>query len=83
MSKYHVSIKGIEVDHYDLEDARRVGKVYQPGDSAIEHARKKLGIPGERGAKDRLQDIIEAKESLERAITQITEHMYGVGEYDE
>lgn len=71
MSKYNVTINGRSVDHYDLEDAQRVGSVYQVGDSAVEHARKKLRIAGLRGSKDRTTDIIEARDSLNRAIDQI------------
>lgn len=71
MNKYSVMINGAAADHYDIEDAYRVGKVYQVGDSALEHARKKLKIPGDRGAKDRLQDMIEARDSLNRAIEQV------------
>ena len=71
MSKYDININGSKADHYDLEDAQRIGEVYQIGDSALEHARKKLRIAGLRGSKDRLTDIIEARASLSRAIDQI------------
>lgn len=71
MSKYDININGSKADHYDLEDAQRIGEQYRAGDSALEHARKKLRAPGERGSKDRLTDIIEARNSLNRAIDQI------------
>lgn len=71
MSAYDIEINGGKADHYDLEDAARVGQVYQVGDSALEHARKKLRAAGERGNKSRLKDIREARASLDRAIQQI------------
>ena len=81
MSKYNININGSAADHYDIEDAQRVGKVYQVGDSALEHARKKLRIAGLRGSKDRLTDIVEARESLSRAIHQIEESLSDVEKY--
>lgn len=70
-NKYSIQINGGTADHYDLEDAHRIGKPYQVGDSALEHARKKLRAAGLRGSKSRLTDIREAKASLDRAIQQI------------
>ena len=50
------------VDYYDVADG------FDIEDPAVDHACKKLVQPGCRGNKDRLQDLIEAKQSLERAI---------------
>jgi hypothetical protein len=36
--------------------------------AAVDHALKKLLAPGQRGQKDRLQDLKEARQSLDRAI---------------
>ena len=35
---------------------------------ALQHAIKKLLMPGQRGAKNRLADLIEARQALDRAI---------------
>lgn len=72
-SRYHVKNPGGEwLDFYDIWGGIRIGKPYQIGDSAIEHAAKKLYAAGERsGGKSRLDDIKEARWSLDRAIEQI------------
>jgi len=62
MSKYTRTIKGVEIDIYDILDA------YQTGSAAVDHAIKKLLCPGTRGAKSRMQDLDEARNSLDRAI---------------
>ena len=61
-SKYHVQIKGQWVDVYDILAAY---SVTNPADA---HAIKKMLCPGQRGAKDGIQDRREAIASLERAI---------------
>ena len=61
-SKYHVQIKGQWVDVYDILTAY---SVTNPADA---HAIKKMLCPGQRGAKDGIQDRREAIASLERAI---------------
>ena len=61
-SKYHVQIKGQWVDVYDILTAYGVTN---PADA---HAIKKMLCPGQRGAKDGIQDRREAIASLERAI---------------
>lgn len=71
-SSYHITINGVEFDYYDYCDALNAGKVYQPGDAAIEHARKKLTNPGGRsGGKSRYDDIKESRDSLNRALEQM------------
>ena len=71
MSKYHVYVRGMEIDFYDFWDAFHVGRGHEIGDSAIQHAVKKLIMPGLRHSKDRMQDIDEAISSLYRAKQQI------------
>ena len=71
MSKYHVFVRGMEIDFYDFWDAFHVGKPHEAGDSAIEHAVKKLILPGQRHAKSKMEDIDEAITSLYRAKQQI------------
>lgn len=71
MSKYHVEVSSRTIDFYDIWDAYHVDKPYQIGDAAIEHACKKLMLPGQRHSKDRMQDIDEAIASLYRAKQQI------------
>lgn len=61
-SKYQRIIRGIKLDIYDLLVAWRVTC------PATQHAIKKLMMPGERGAKDRLTDLQEARDSINRAI---------------
>lgn len=63
VSKYHKEIKpGVIVDVYD------VLKAFDVTCPATAHAIKKLLMPGERGAKDKLTDLIEAARSIDRAI---------------
>ncbi len=71
-SKYHVrNIWQDEewLDFYTVWDAIKLGKNYQVGDSAIEHAIKKGFAIGERsGGKSRVQDLKDMIWSLERAV---------------
>lgn len=62
MNKYQHNIKGVMVDVYDV--LKSFG-VHCP---AVQHAIKKLLMPGNRGHKDRLTDLKEAALSIERAI---------------
>lgn len=50
------------VDYYDFAEGFNID------DPALDHACKKLVQPGARGVKTRLEDLLEAKQSLERAI---------------
>lgn len=61
-NKYTKTIRTEKVDVYDVLNA------YTVTCPAIAHAVKKLLMPGLRGDKDRLQDLTEAKQALERAI---------------
>ena len=61
-SKYHVAIKDVWIDVYDVLHAF---SVTNPAD---QHAIKKMLMPGKRGHKDGIQDRREAIASLERAI---------------
>src|SRR6056297_96055 len=61
-SKYQVNIKGSPCDVYD------VLKAFDVRNPAIQHAIKKLLMPGKRGHKDKIQDLLEAKKSIVRAI---------------
>lgn len=62
MSKYIRHVKGVEIDVYDVLNA------YQVTNPAIQHAVKKLLMPGARGHKTRAQDLGEALASIDRAI---------------
>jgi len=66
MSKYHKTIKGVTFDVYDV---LRAFEVTSP---AIQHAVKKLLMPGVRGHKDQLQDVQEAAQSIQREIEYLT-----------
>lgn len=59
-SKYHREIKpGVWADAYDVFNAWKVPP-------ALQHAIKKLLMPGERGSKGYIQDLDEAIQSIER-----------------
>jgi len=66
MNKYQKSIKGVTVDVYDV---LRAFEVTSP---PIQHAIKKLLMPGARGHKDQLQDVQEAAQSIQREIEHLT-----------
>jgi len=68
LSKYHVLINGKLTDVYDILVAYGVTN---PADA---HAIKKMLCPGQRGAKDGIQDRREAIASLERAIELESNH---------
>lgn len=61
-NKYTRTIYGVEVDVYDVLVAWNVTC------PATQHAIKKLLMPGQRGSKDKLQDLEEAGQAIERAI---------------
>ena len=67
-SKYHRTIKGVQLDVYD------VLKAWNVTNPATQHAIKKLLQPGQRGHKDTLQDLNEAQQSIARAIELESEH---------
>lgn len=62
MSKYKKNFKGVDIDVYDLL------VLYEVSNPAIQHALKKLLMAGKRGHKDKIQDLKEAIESIERGI---------------
>ena len=62
LNKYNRKIRNEIVDIYDLLQA------YEVSNHAVAHAVKKLLMPGDRGYKDTIQDLEEAKFSIERAI---------------
>lgn len=66
ISKYHRTLPGnsTATDIYDILEA------YDVTSPSIAHAIKKLLLPGQRGAKTRLEDLREARQSIERAIAQ-------------
>lgn len=61
-SKYIRTLKGVEVDVYD------VLKAFNVKCPAMQHALKKMLCSGLRGHKDTLQDKHEAIQSIERSI---------------
>ena len=67
-SKYHRTIKGVQLDVYD------VLKAWNVSNPATQHAIKKLLQPGQRGHKDTLQDLNEAQQSIARAIELESDH---------
>ena len=67
-SKYHRTIKGVQLDVYD------VLKAWNVTNPATQHAIKKLLQPGHRGHKDTLQDLNEAQQSIARAVELESDH---------
>lgn len=61
-NKYQKRIRTETVDVYDVLNA------YNVTCPAVAHAVKKLLMPGQRGAKNKLQDLAEARQALDRAI---------------
>lgn len=61
-SKYHKRIRSEIIDVYDIL------KAYNVTCPATAHAIKKLLMPGQRGDKTALQDLKEARASVDRAI---------------
>ena len=61
-NKYAVDCKGRSIDVYDVLNAFAVTC------PATQHAIKKLLMPGKRGHKSELGDLLEARASVERAI---------------
>jgi len=62
MGKYTRTVKGVEIDVYDVLAA------WEVSNPAIQHAIKKLLQPGQRGNKSEIQDLKEALMSIERGI---------------
>lgn len=62
MSKYHRVFKGVTLDVYE------VLALWNVTNPATQHAIKKLLMPGQRGSKDLIQDLNEARQSIDRAI---------------
>ena len=61
-SKYDRACKGIYIDVYDVLLA------FEVKNPATQHAIKKLLASGQRGYKDEVQDLEEARDSIVRAI---------------
>lgn len=64
-----------DVSHLTEVDVYRVCQLFGVNDTsgAKHHAIKKLLVSGNRGAKDNLQDVIEARNTLNRLITLMEE----------
>lgn len=51
---------------YEYIDVYRVSRLFEVNDAALDHALKKILCSGGRGVKDRVQDIEEAIDTLNR-----------------
>ena len=60
-------LPGVYVDVYDVLGA------FKTNSTAIDHAVKKLLAPGQRGVKDRITDLNEAIESIQREIDRVSQ----------
>ena len=70
-NKYSRKIKTIVVDGIDHDiyvDVYDVLTAFKTDNPAVDHAVKKELAPGVRGVKSRIQDFMEARDSLNRAI---------------
>lgn len=67
MSRYHKKIRSEIVDVYDVLQA------FEVVNPAVQHAIKKLLMPGARGAKCMRTDLEEANQSIMRAIQMVDE----------
>ena len=70
-NKYSRKIKTIVVDGIDHDiyvDVYDVLTAFKTDNPAVDHAVKKELAPGVRGVKGRIQDLMEARDSLNRAI---------------
>ena len=66
MNKYQRTVRSKTIDVYDVLNA------YEVDSHAVGHAIKKLLMAGQRGHKDRLQDLREAIQAIEREIDMST-----------
>ena len=70
-NKYSRKIKTIVIDGIDHDiyvDVYDVLTAFKTDNPAVDHAVKKELAPGVRGVKSRIQDFMEARDSLNRAI---------------
>lgn len=63
-----------DVTHLESIDVYRILELYNVTDPCVQHAIKKLLCAGNRGAKTEEQDIIEARDTLNRKIEIIEEN---------
>ena len=56
----------VDISKYNKLDIYRILKLYEVSDPCLQHAIKKLLCAGKRGAKNFLQDVSEAMQSLQR-----------------
>ncbi len=68
-NKYQRECKKSVIDVYDVLE------MFEVTNPASQHAIKKLLMPGKRGAKDTVQDLKEARDSIVRAIELETDRL--------
>jgi hypothetical protein len=66
-SHYRVYYKGTQLDPY------RLASILDIADPAVFHAFKKLAFAGKRGAKDFIQDLVEARDAINRKLEMLDE----------
>jgi hypothetical protein len=62
-----------DIRHLNVLDIYRVLDLFSTGDSALDHAAKKILAAGKRGAKDKEKDIKEAIDTLTRRLEMLQE----------
>jgi hypothetical protein len=73
MNKYSRTFPTTHVDVY------RVLKEFQVLDPGVQHAIKKLLFAGQRGHKDKRQDLLEAIDAIRRSIEMMEEESSKIG----
>lgn len=62
----HINLYVKDISNLDKIDIYRILELYEVNDHALGHAIKKLLCAGNRGHKDKYQDVVEACKSLDR-----------------
>lgn len=71
-----------DIEHLKTLDVYRVLSLYDVNDPCVQHAIKKLLMPGLRGSKDKEKDIREAVDALNRHLQMIAEDCNKVRKID-
>lgn len=66
------------VSHLNSVDFYRITDLFDITDQAVGHAIKKLLAAGQRGAKDKRQDLVEAIHALQRRLQMMDEDDAGL-----
>ena len=65
------------VEHLEYIDVYRILELFNVTSAPLQHAIKKLLLPGSRHAKDLRHDLHEARDSIDRALEMLDEDAHG------